>query len=144
LRIVGFAMLIVGALGACGAAVLLVPAWQATHGAGHTGVFTLTEAMSCDRYPPPRQRCGWFGDFVSDDGRIVRHRKELAGGLPPGAKVGDTVRARDAGSLAQIYPENDTSAWKFPAILVAGFVAAFVVGAVLVQPWSWARRSAGA
>ena len=135
--VVAVGMLVIGTFGIAGSGVLTVPAWRAAHGAGHAGTFTLTEPMSCDRHEPPRQRCGWFGDFVSDDGMVVRRDLELSGGLPPGAKIGDTLSARDTGSPAQIYQANDTHGWKQPAGFLTGFVGAFVQGAVLLKPWSW-------
>jgi hypothetical protein len=131
---------IIGGFGACGSAILLVPAWQAARGSGHTGTFTLTEPLSCDRNQPPRQRCGWFGDFVSDDSAVVRRHLELDGGLPPGAKIGDTVRARDAGSLAQIYQETDTQGWKTAAGFLAAFSGAFMLGTLVLEPWWWRAR----
>jgi hypothetical protein len=138
--IVASVLVLVGGLGSAAAAVLTIPAWRAAHGEGTTGTFTLTEPMSCDRWPPPRQRCGWFGDFVSDDGTVVRRDMELDGGLPPGSAVGDSLRARDTGSLAQIYPEGGGPGWKLSAKLLAGFVAAFIAGVALLRPWSWRRR----
>jgi hypothetical protein len=131
---------IIGGFGACGATIMLVPAWQAAHGGGHMGTFTLTEPNSCDRYPPPRQRCGWFGDFVSDDGTVARRHMELAGGLPPGAQPGDTLRARDTGSWAQIYRETDTQSWRTSAGFLAAFSGAFLIGILVLQPWSWRGR----
>ncbi|WP_433207088.1 hypothetical protein ACQP00_40700 [Dactylosporangium sp. CS-047395] len=133
-------MLIIGGIGFAGSAVLAVPAWRAAHGGGRAGTFTLTEAMSCDRNPPPRQRCGWFGDFTGDDGTVVRRHYELAEGLPPGSKVGDTVAARDTGSLTQIYRAGDTQAWKAPAGSLAAFASALVLGLLLLAPWSWRLR----
>ena len=133
--VVAIGMLVIGGFGILGASVLTVPAWQAAHGGGHTGTFTLTEPMSCDRYQPPRQRCGWFGDFVSDDGTVVRRHKELHGGLPPGATIGETLPARDTGSLAQIYQGTDTQGWKNPAGFLAGFAGAFLLGIILLLPW---------
>ena len=138
--VVAIAALIIGGSGICGATVLLIPTWQAAHGAGHTGILTLTEPLSCDRYQPPRQRCGWFGDFVSDDGTVVRRHMELDGGLPPGAKIGDTMRARDTGSLAQIYQEIDTQGWKNDAGFLAAFSGAFMLGIILLEPWWWRER----
>lgn len=140
LMVVGIAGVIIGVIGACGSGFLLVPAWQAAHGGGVTGTFTLTELVGCDRYQPPRQRCDWFGDFRSDDGTIVRRDMELAGGLPPGARVGDTVPARDTGSLTQIYQANDSQGGRLPAGFLAAFSAAFLVGIVALQPWTWRDR----
>jgi len=133
-------LLVAGGVGTVGGAMLAIPAWQAAHGEGSTGTLTLTEPMSCDRLPPPRQRCGWFGDFVSDDGTVVRHRLELDGGLPPGAASGDTLRARDTGSLAIIYPEAGSPGWKSYEKVVGWSVAGFVAGMLLLKPWSWRRR----
>jgi hypothetical protein len=127
---------IIGGFGTCGSAVLLIPAWQVANGGGHTGTFTLTEPTSCDRYQPPRQRCGWFGDFVSHDRKAVRRHIELAGGLARGAKIGDTLRASDTGSLAQIYRTTDRRSWKRGAGFLAGFSAFFMVGMLILLPWS--------
>jgi hypothetical protein len=140
LMVVAIGWVVIGAIGACGSGFMLVPDWQAAHGGGVTGTFTLTEPLSCDRYPPPRQRCGWFGDFRSVDGEAVRRDMELAGGLPPGAQVGDTVPARDTGSLTAIYQVNDSQSWRSSAGFFAGFFAAFLVGIVLLEPWRWRTR----
>jgi hypothetical protein len=140
LMVVAIGWMTIGAIGACGSGFMLVPDWQAAHGGGVTGTFTLTEPLSCDRYQPPRQRCGWFGDFRSVDGKTVRRDMELAGGLPPGAQVGDTVPARDTGSLTAIYQGNDSQSWRLSAGFLAAFSAAFLVGTVLLQPWRWRTR----
>lgn len=123
-----------------GSATMLVPAWRAAHGGGVTGTFTLTEAMSCDRWQPPRQRCGWFGDFRSADGRTVRHRLELADGLPPGARVGDTIAALDTGSSAQAYRLGDRDAWRSPAGFLGIGLIPLTIGLLVLQPWSWRAR----
>ncbi|GAA3234085.1 hypothetical protein ACFO1B_23670 [Dactylosporangium siamense] len=101
---------------------------------------TLTEPISCDRLPPPQQRCGWFGDFVSDDGTVVRHRMQLDGRLPQGATAGESIPARDTGGLAQIYPATGSPEWKPYAKILAGSAVAFLVGLALLRPWSWRRR----
>src|SRR5689334_20233997 len=123
-----------------GSALLLVPAWRAAHGYGVTGTFTLTEPMSCDRRPPPRQRCGWFGDLRGDDGRTVRRDREYADGLPPGFRTGDTVPARDTGSPTQIYPPDGGRTWQSSAGFLAGAAAVFVLGLALCRPWTWRAR----
>lgn len=140
LRVVAIGWVIIGAIGACCAGFALVPDMRAAHGGGVTGRFTLTEPQGCDRYQPPRQRCGWFGDFISDDGKTVRQHMDLAGGLPPGAQVGDTLAARDTGSLATIYPVDDRRTWRMTAGFLAGFSGAFLVGMVVLEPWSWRER----
>jgi hypothetical protein len=132
LRVVAIAWVIIGGIGACTAGFTLVPDVRAARGGGETGSFVLTEPQSCDRYQPARQRCGWFGDFVSDDGRTVRRNMDLAGGLPPGAQAGDTVAARDTGSQATIYPIDDTTTWRTTAAFFAGLLA--------LQPWTWRHR----
>ncbi|MER7442032.1 hypothetical protein [Micromonospora avicenniae] len=139
LRAVAAGFVLIGLLGAFGATALFVPAWQAAHVGGRTGSFVLTEPMSCDRWQPPRQRCGWFGDFLSDDGSVVRRDRELAGGLPPGAEVGDAVRARDTGSWTQIYQASDSQGWRGPAGFLAGFAAILVSGLVMLVPWCGRR-----
>jgi hypothetical protein len=146
LKILAIGWVVIGGFGACLAGLALVPDLRAAHGDGVTGRFTLTEPQTCDRYEPPRQRCGWFGDFLGEDGRTVRRHMDLNGGLPPGARVGDTVAARDAGSPAAVYPVEGSDAWRLTAGVFAGFSGAFVVGLVLLLPrswrrWSWRRRS---
>ncbi|BCJ48500.1 hypothetical protein GCM10010168_64350 [Actinoplanes ianthinogenes] len=143
LRIAAIAFVVIGAIGSVGTATMLAPDWRAAHGGGVTGTFTLTEPMSCDRREPPRQRCGWFGDFRGDDGRTVRRDMELADGLPPGAAVGDTLAARDTGSRTQIYPVDDVRTWRTSAAFFAGFTGAFLIGLLLLEPWRWRRRSNG-
>ncbi len=140
LMVVAIAWVIIGGIGACFSGFMLIPDLQAAHGGGVTGMFTLTESLSCDRYQPPRQRCGWFGDFRSDDGRTVRRDMELVGGLPPGAQVGDTVPARDTGDLTGIYQIDDSRSWRSSAGFLAGFFAVFLVGIVALQPWTWRDR----
>jgi hypothetical protein len=140
LRVVAIAWVIIGAIGACGTGFMLVPDWRAAHGGGVTGTFALTEPMGCDRLKPPRQRCGWFGDFRSDDGQTIRAHMELSGGLPAGAQVGDTLAARDTGSLAQIYQIDDSRSWRSSAGFFAAFFGGFVIGIALLQPWTWRDR----
>ena len=140
LTVIAIIWVIIGACGAGGSGLQLVPAWQAAHGGGVSGRFTLTEPVGCDRYQPPRQRCEWFGDFGSDDGRTVRRGLQLAGGLPPGAQVGDTVAARDTGGLTQVYQAGDSRSWLLSARFFAGFCVAFLAGILLLQPWTWWNR----
>lgn len=140
LVVVAIGWAIIGGIGACGSGFMLVSDWRAAHGGGVTGTFTLTEPLGCDRYQPPRQRCGWFGDFRSDDGKKVRRHMELAGGLPMGAEVGDMLPARDAGSLTAVYQVNDKNRWRSTAGLFAVFSAAFLLGIIVLQPWSWRAR----
>ncbi|MEV0133008.1 hypothetical protein AB0H83_31660 [Dactylosporangium sp. NPDC050688] len=133
-----------GAIGMLVMTASLVPAWQATHGGGRTGTFTLTEFTGCDRFKPPVQRCGWYGDFVSDDGAVVRSQQELVGGLPKGAQAGETLRARDVGSPGLIYQLDDTESFDQTVELLGGLTAVFVVGLVLSRPWrfrAWLRST---
>lgn len=140
LMVVAIGWVVIGAIGACGSGSMFVPAWQAAHGGGVTGTFTLTEPLSCDRYQPPRQRCGWFGDFRNDDGKNVRRHVELAEGLPPNAQVGDTVPARDTGSLTAVYKVDDRQGWRSSAGFFAAFSVALLLGILVLQPWSWRDR----
>jgi hypothetical protein len=145
LGIITGGMLAIGALGTAGAATLAVPDWRAAHGGGRTGTFTLTRPLSCDRWEPPRQRCDWSGDFVSDDGTVVRRDRELSGDPPPGARPGDTIPARDAGSWTRIYQRTDTGSWKSSAEFLAIFAGIFLLGAILaaVQLLGGARTRPG-
>ncbi|WP_433292938.1 hypothetical protein ACQP2F_29350 [Actinoplanes sp. CA-030573] len=140
LLVVAAFFVVIGCTIGVGSLTMLVPDWRAAHGGGRTGTFTLTEPMSCDRWPPPRQRCGWFGDFVSDDGTVVRRDMELAGGLPAGASAGDTVGARDTGSPTAIYLLTDRSTWKSSAGFAALGLGAGLAGLLALEPWSWRRR----
>ncbi|GAA3247767.1 hypothetical protein ACFO1B_38900 [Dactylosporangium siamense] len=108
---VGICFLVFGAIGMLVLMASVVPSWQATHGGGRTGTLTLTEFKGCNRFEPPKQRCGWYGDFVSDDGTVVDSRQRLVGGLPKGAKAGETLRARDVGTPGQIYQLDDTESF---------------------------------
>jgi hypothetical protein len=136
---VAIGWVILGGVMAVGGLILTVPQWRAAHGEGRTGTFTLTEPTSCDRYSPPRQRCGWFGDFVSSDGTVVRRRFELAGGLPPGAQIGNTIPARDTGSFTVIYPLTGTPSWTTPAGFAAAGFGACLVGLLILRPWPRGR-----
>jgi hypothetical protein len=118
-RLLGMAIVMValGGLFTIGSSTLAVPSWLAAHGYGSPGVFTLTESTGCDRNSPPHQRCGWSGDFVSDDHTVNKHDVDLAGGLPPGAHVGDTIRARASGSQRSVFRDGDTTGWQGDAVL---------------------------
>ncbi|WP_433042915.1 hypothetical protein [Dactylosporangium sp. CS-033363] len=140
----GTALLVVGLIGTLGMLAALVPSWRAAHGGGRTGTFTLTEFAPCDRWEPPRQRCAWYGDFVSDDGSVVRARQRLVGGLAKGAKAGETLPARDVGSPGLIYPLDHTGNWGPYREFLAGFAAMSVAGLVLTRPWrlhAWLRST---
>ncbi|XVV12952.1 hypothetical protein ACQP2X_00935 [Actinoplanes sp. CA-131856] len=127
---------VIGAVVGAGSLTMLVPDVRAAHGEGRVGTFTLTEPMSCDRWEPPRQRCGWFGDFVSDDGRDVRTDMELSGGLPDGARTGDVIAARDTGSQTAIYPLTGDQSWKQAAAFAALGLTACLAGLLTLRPWS--------
>jgi hypothetical protein len=138
--LVAVGALIIGSMIFVGSIVITVSAWLAAHGAGRSGTFTLTEPLGCKPYEPPRLRCGWFGDFTSDDGTVTRRHMELFPQLRYRAAAGQTLRARDTGSLAQIYQEGDTQSWKGDLLFVAGGLAAIAVGILLLEPWQWRAR----
>jgi hypothetical protein len=140
LMVVAIGWVIIGALGACLAGLELVPDVRAARGDGITGTFTLTEPDGCDRLQPPKQRCSWFGDFRGDNGKTVHAGVELAGGLPPGAQAGDTVAARDAGDPSAVYRADDRHTWQLTAVFFALFSGAFLVGLLVLQPWTWRSR----
>lgn len=140
LKAVAIGWVLIGALGTCIAGLSLPPDLRAAQGGGVTGRFTLTELNGCDDHPPPQQRCDWSGNFISDDGKTVAENMELAGELPSGATVGDTLAARDTGSRTQIYQLNDTRAWRMTAAFLAAFASAFLVGLAALQPWTWRDR----
>lgn len=138
LKILGVLWVLLGGFIAVGSATLFVPAWVASHGGGHTGVYTLTEPIGCDKLQPHRW-CDWFGDFVSDDRTVVRHGMELSE-TPPDLTAGDTLRARYASSLTQVYREDDTSEWRNPALFLGISSGVCLVGLVMLEPWTWRRR----
>lgn len=140
IRVVAIVGVIFGALGACAAGSMLVPDLRADRGYGVVGTITLTETDGCDHYPPPKQRCDWFGDFHSGDDKVVERDVELNGGLPAGAQVGDTIAARDAGDPNGVYRVDDHQTWQVSAVILTGFSAGFLVGLVLLQPWTWRER----
>jgi hypothetical protein len=134
---------IIGAIGTCVSTAVLIPAWRAALGGGHGGTITLTEIRSCgrsDHYPDPGRRCYWDGDFVSDDGEVVRRGVQLAGTLPPDAKVGDVFRARDTGISVYVFRENDNQTWKQYAWIGALALFVLVAGVLCFKPWTWRRR----
>jgi hypothetical protein len=138
LTVIAVGWVIIGGIMMCGSGFMLITAWKASHGRGATGTFTLTQLDGCDRYQPPRQRCAWWGDFRSDDGRtIVRHT--ILDGLQPGAQVGDTVRARDV--ARQIFRIDDTQSWRESAAFLAVSSAVFLVGVLVLKPWTWRSRA---
>lgn len=106
----------------------------------------MEESRAGGRFKPPQQRCGWYGDFVSDDGAVVRSRQELVGGLPKGAQAGETLRTRDVGGSGLIYRLDDTGKSVQTGTFAAVFTAMFVVGVALSRPGrfgAWLRsRSA--
>jgi hypothetical protein len=139
LMVVAIGWVIFGAFGSCLAGFSLVPDVRAARGGGVTGTFTLTEPDGCDRFEPPKQRCGWFGDFRSDDGKTVHIRMYLEG-LPSTAQVGDTVAAREVGDPKTVYRADDRDTWQLTALFFAGFSAVFLIGLLLLQPWTWRSR----
>lgn len=142
----GICFLVLGVIGMLVLMASLVQSWQALHGGDRTGTFTLTEFTGCDRFKPPEQRCGWYGDFVSDDGTVVRSRQELVGGLPKGAQAGETLRTRDVGIPGLIYQLDDTESSGQTVGFIAVVAAMFAVGLALSRPWrfrAWLRSRSG-
>jgi hypothetical protein len=133
---VGVCFLAVGAIGPLALMASVVLAWQAHQHGDRVGTLTLTEFTGCDRFKPPQQRCGWYGDFVSDDGAVVRRHQELVGGLPKGAQAGETLRARDVGVPGLIYRLDDTGRPGRTADLdfFAVCTGMFVIGLALTRP----------
>jgi len=129
---------LIGLIGAVGSSILLVPAVRAARGGGVTGTFTLTALGPCSNYPPPpRQRCTWFGDFRSDDGRTVRRDVELYPQLPPSAWVGDPIPARDTGDMHEVFRRDDTGVWRMPALFLGLSSGVVLIGIAVSQPWMW-------
>ncbi|MEV4556274.1 hypothetical protein AB0K51_04655 [Kitasatospora sp. NPDC049285] len=112
-----------------------VPDLEAHLGAGRPGVWTA-EPEYC-----AKGACHVHGDFVSDDGRVVRTDLALRGddSLYP---AGFQVRARDAGSHDYVYPPGGLgNDWPANALLT-------LLAALPLAFWTWrvpvraARRSA--
>jgi hypothetical protein len=95
--------------------------------------------------PPEGRRCagsGWTGfdrqgaqgDFVSDDGSLIRRDV----GVAPGAdlsRVGDLVPAEDTGHPYLVYPQ--AGSWDWLLITVLGMASVIVLAV-----WAWSAGRA--
>jgi hypothetical protein len=99
-----------------------VPAFTAQFGSGVPGAFTATE-RNCGR------SCTFQGDFVSDDGSLIRRDV----GVAPGgelSRVGDRVPAEDTGHPYIVYPQ--AGSWDWLLVAVLGTVSVLTLAA-----WAW-------
>ncbi|KAB8190524.1 hypothetical protein FH608_033865 [Nonomuraea phyllanthi] len=105
----------------------VVPAYTAQFGTGIPGTFTATEHECGGR------DCVWRGDFVSDDGSVVRRGVGLAPGAEP-TGVGDRVAATETGNRRNVYPRNGSADWLLITLLgTASLVVLVVWGAGVVR-----------
>ena len=147
LRLVMAGWVFIGGIGLCVSPVLAAQEWRADHGYGTRGVYTLTEKGGCSHHARPEDNsCGWYGEFVSDDGDVIHTRVYMT---LPGVdrQVGDTARVRDGGFLGEpaLYLDGDAEGWRRNLIFVAAFGAAFLVAlVVLLRPVAVARPTAPA
>jgi hypothetical protein len=118
-----------------GGSSMLLPAWQATHGHGVAGTFTVDQSDTC--YKP----CSGYGIFRSDDGTIVMDAY-LDQAFIGEVHAGDVVRVRYAHALGRsdLFREDDLDAWHLPAVFAGVGAFAFLVGLLVIQPWTWVRR----
>ena len=137
--LIAVAWLAIGGFMLLGSAWMLLPALEASSGGGSAGVFVLTQSP-CNPDIPPHKPCLWFGEFHSDDGTIVYRGGDLS--LDKPAHAGQTVRARYAKVLgrADVFHEDDTQAWRNPALFTGLGLVGVVGGLLMLEPWSWAER----
>ncbi|QFG24277.1 hypothetical protein [Actinomadura sp. WMMB 499] len=100
------------------------PAYTAQFGSGTPGVFTAREKDCSSRGP-----CVYSGDFVSDDGGLVREDVALVpGGGVSG--VGASTEAVDTGNPRGVYPADGSSDWLLLTVLGGAGVVVLVLWAI--------------
>jgi hypothetical protein len=101
------------------------PSWRARFGeSGTPGTFTAMEE-DCSG----RGGCSYWGEFVSDDGSIVR-RDVILGSGHGDVTVGDSTLAYDVGDRAAVYPPGGGHDWIFVTLLLMGSV-------LFLGAWIW-------
>ncbi|WP_141580031.1 hypothetical protein [Actinomadura sp. WMMA1423] len=105
----------------------LVPSYAALFHGGKTGVFTARD-KKCGK------SCSWRGDFVSDDGSVVR-RDVLLGSGERVDGAGDRVKARDTGNRGAVYPAG----WSPDAIWATFFLMLGLLVLGVWSGWTWRR-----
>ncbi|WP_106246395.1 hypothetical protein [Nonomuraea fuscirosea] len=101
----------------------VVPAYTAQFDTGTPGTFTATGRDCSGR------TCSWRGNFVSDDGLVVRRGIGLAPGAEPAA-VGDRVAATEVGHKRNVYPRAGSMDWFLITLLATVSLAVLVVWGV--------------
>jgi hypothetical protein len=82
------------------AASHLGPGLSAARGQGTMGSWTANEQV----------KDGWFGDFVSTSGTVIRPHIRYAGSLS-GVKAGTAIPALDTGASDEVYPLSGSGLW---------------------------------
>jgi hypothetical protein len=139
LTLLALAALGIGGLGTVALPGQAISAYRTSHGGGKPGTLTLVESLGCDRNRPPK--CGWYGDFASDDGTVVRSQLELLA-APESAAAGDNVRARYAGGTV-VFLEGDSTGWRPLVAMAVAFFVVFLVGLGATVHFLWPRKRAG-
>lgn len=105
----------------------VVPAYTAQFGTGIPGTFTATERDCGGR------SCSRRGDFVSDEGSVVRRGIGLTPGTEP-TGVGDRVPAVEAGNQYKVYPQDGSSDWFLITLLgTTGLIVLVVWGVAMAR-----------
>jgi hypothetical protein len=86
------------------------PAVRAAEGHGRPGTLHVT-SRQCGR------ACVLRGDFVSDDGSVVRWNVEYFGAAPRGTVVGDQVGAIDTGG-DEVFQRSGSRHWVIDVLFV--------------------------
>jgi Tfp pilus assembly protein PilF len=77
--------------------------------------------------------CAWYGDFTSDDGRVIRRQVGIREGVPETARPGDRVAALDTGGIRNVYPPTGSTQWRTTAVY-AGAGTLVVLAWIVIFP----------
>jgi hypothetical protein len=98
------------------------PAYEARFGTeGVEGTFVV-QREECDR------SCVQYGTFTADDGSVLR-TDVLIGSGAGGPAIGETIRAKDTGDRAVVYPLDGGWDWLFTTLLTLGALAGITIWA---------------
>jgi hypothetical protein len=129
IMVAGLALLLFGVY-------LAGPALAAARGDGTWGTFTAARA-DCFEHHPGKQVCTWFGNFRSDDGKLLRKEMTLFDSEQDSLTAGRTMRAFDTGRPDRVYSERGSREW-ITVVIVMALGAGLVAGPPLMR-----RRSRG-